>query len=484
MKRKFRMGMLAFLGCILMCFSGVHASENDVIANDASGIPDRELYRQILHEMGKSEHEVITKREAERKKGLWIPNGGVQDLTGIGYFCNLTSLKIEDQWHQGANAFTSLKPLEDLEHLKKLTIDRSWDLESLAGIEGLTQLKNLQVTRTGLKSLKGIEGLTQLKKLDLRQNELKSLAGIEGLTQLKELRLDYGRLTSLKGIESLTNLKYLDAPNNRLKSAKEIRYLKHLKQLDLNNNRLTEVEGIRYLKNLKGFDLSNNRLTDIDGIKGLEKVVAFGVTNNQIRRIPELRRGQYLMMDFKGNNLSEGELNAKLKAHLNNDRLTPQWLKDQIAFQNHYKVSLTVPRKLKKIPKNTRRIVGKMQRSGPYRGEVYVTVNDKETRARNGLVKVDAQGKIIPVRGKKNGSLNNSLVRVQPDGAFVIDKAMAKKEMGDGALVETLRHQLKGNKELFFEIYIYSEESRRLECAKSVLITEKADFDIGYEWSD
>lgn len=434
------MGMLAFLGCILMCFSGVYASENDVIANDASGIPDRELYRQILHEMGKSEHEVITKREAERKKGLWIPNGGVQDLTGIGYFCNLTSLKIEDQWHQGANAFTSLKPLEDLEHLKKLTIDRSWDLESLAGIEGLTQLK--------------------------------------------ELRLDYGRLTSLKGIESLTNLKYLDAPNNRLKSAKEIRYLKHLKQLDLNNNRLTEVEGIRYLKNLKGFDLSNNRLTDIDGIKGLEKVVAFGVTNNQIRRIPELRRGQYLMMDFKGNNLSEGELNAKLKAHLNNDRLTPQWLKDQIAFQNHYKVSLTVPRKLKKIPKNTRRIVGKMQRSGPYRGEVYVTVNDKGTRARNGLVKVDAQGKIIPVRGKKNGSLNNSLVRVQPDGAFVIDKAMAKKEMGDGALVETLRHQLKGNKELFFEIYIYSEESRRLECAKSVLITEKADFDIGYEWSD
>lgn len=338
--------MLAFLGCILMCFSGVYASENDVIANDASGIPDRELYRQILHEMGKSEHEVITKREAERKKGLWIPNGGVQDLTGIGYFCNLTSLKIEDQWHQGANAFTSLKPLEDLEHLKKLTIDRSWDLESLAGIEGLTQLKNLQVTRTGLKSLKGIEGLTQLK----------------------ELRLDYGRLTSLKGIESLKNLKYLDAPNNRLKSAKEIRYLKHLKQLDLNNNRLTEVEGIRYLKNLKGFDLSNNRLTDIDGIKGLEKVVAFGVTNNQIRRIPELRRGQYLMMDFKGNNLSEGELNAKLKAHLNNDRLTPQWLKDQIAFQNHYKVSLTVPRKLKKIPKNTRRIVGKMQRSGPYRG--------------------------------------------------------------------------------------------------------------------
>lgn len=346
MERKFRMGMLAFLGCILMCFSGVYASENDVIANDASGIPDRELYRQILHEMGKSEHEVITKREAERKKGLWIPNGGVQDLTGIGYFCNLTSLKIEDQWHQGANAFTSLKPLEDLEHLKKLTIDRSWDLESLAGIEGLTQLKNLQVTRTGLKSLKGIEGLTQLK----------------------ELRLDYGRLTSLKGIESLKNLKYLDAPNNRLKSAKEIRYLKHLKQLDLNNNRLTEVEGIRYLKNLKGFDLSNNRLTDIDGIKGLEKVVAFGVTNNQIRRIPELRRGQYLMMDFKGNNLSEGELNAKLKAHLNNDRLTPQWLKDQIAFQNHYKVSLTVPRKLKKIPKNTRRIVGKMQRSGPYRG--------------------------------------------------------------------------------------------------------------------
>ncbi len=50
MERKFRIGLLAFLGCMLLLFSGVHASEDDVIANDASGIPDQKLPEEYNRE--------------------------------------------------------------------------------------------------------------------------------------------------------------------------------------------------------------------------------------------------------------------------------------------------------------------------------------------------------------------------------------------------------------------------------------------------
>ncbi len=48
MRKKYIVGLLVFLCGILLCFSGVHASEDDVIANDASGIPDQKLDQVIL----------------------------------------------------------------------------------------------------------------------------------------------------------------------------------------------------------------------------------------------------------------------------------------------------------------------------------------------------------------------------------------------------------------------------------------------------
>ena len=50
MRKKYIAGLLVFLCGILLCFSGVHASEDDVIANDASGIPDQKLPEEYNRE--------------------------------------------------------------------------------------------------------------------------------------------------------------------------------------------------------------------------------------------------------------------------------------------------------------------------------------------------------------------------------------------------------------------------------------------------
>ncbi len=389
MRKKYSVGLLVFLCGILLCFSGVHASEDDVIANDASGIPDRELYQRVLEEvedwrskngLPKREGEAFTRREAEQLKTLWAPNGGVQDLTGIGCLGNLEILSIEDYSNAGANGFESLQPLQDLKRLKKLKIDRSQSLESLAGIEGLVRLKRLHLARSGLKSL----------------------SGIEGLTELKELHADYGRLASLKGIEGLTKLEWLTADGNRLKSVKEIRPLKKLVRVSLNDNRLTKGNEIRHLKRLSELYIAGNRLTDIGAVSHLKKLQFLDVSNNRLKKTPEMKWGPYVSLDFRGNRLSEGELNAGLKKCLDGESFTADWLRDQIMFQDNYRIRPSSPRSLKKITKNTRKITGRIKRSGPYQGEIYVSVNDKESRWNNSRVKVDAGGSSRQ-RGRKTG---------------------------------------------------------------------------------
>ena len=495
MRKKYIVGLLVLLCGILMCVSGAHASEDDVIANDASGIPDPELYQSALKAVRykrtedtyteeEYRKETFTRQEAERVRELHVMDGGVRDLTGIECFCNLERLIVEDGYNINANEFTSLKPLQGLKLLKELEIDRSWNLESLAGIEGLTGLERLRVTRTGLKSLAGIEGLVRLRELDLRQSGLKSLAGIEGLTDLRMLLVDYGRLESLAGIEGLTDLERLEASNNRLKSIREIRSLKRLERLCLGGNRLEEAREIRHLKSLRWLSLEDNRLTDIDGIKNLRYLTDIIASNNRLVRLPKMKWGPYEMLAFRGNRLSKGELDAKLKkSRLADGWFAQSWLTDLAMFQDNYRIRLSSPRSLKKITKNTRKITGRIKRSGPYQGEIYVSVNDEESRWNNVRVKVDADGKIIPVKGKKNGSLKNSLVSVQPDGSFVIKQAMTRIYR-EGTSVAALQRQLNKGVEMFFEIYIYSEGTKRLDCVKSVLITEKADFDIGYEWDN
>ena len=150
MRKKYIAGLLVLLCGILMCVSGVRASEDDVIANDASGIPDPQLYQSALKAVrykrtGYTEEEyrkeTFTRQEAERVRELHVLDGGVRDLTGIEYFCNLERLIVEDDYNINANEFTSLKPLQGLKLLKELGIDRSWNLESLSawatGCEGI-----------------------------------------------------------------------------------------------------------------------------------------------------------------------------------------------------------------------------------------------------------------------------------------------------------------------------------------------------------
>ena len=60
-----------------------------------------------------------------------------------------------------------------------------------------------------LNSVKGLEKLTQLKELWLSDNQLTSVKSLEKLNQLTKLGLEKNQLTDVKGLEKLNQLTLL-----------------------------------------------------------------------------------------------------------------------------------------------------------------------------------------------------------------------------------------------------------------------------------
>lgn len=88
---------------------------------------------------------------------------------------------------------------EDIKHL-----DLSFrDIESLKGIEALTNLESLNISNNRISDLSPLEGLEKLKILDLQNNLVEDLKSINGLESLEVLLIRNNPIDSLNTIQNL-----------------------------------------------------------------------------------------------------------------------------------------------------------------------------------------------------------------------------------------------------------------------------------------
>ena len=109
------------------------------------------------------------------------------------------------------STFSSLQPLSTLQQLEELKLyGEAWSATSLHGLAGLSRLETFGLNAPMLKSLEGMgTGLTSLVLSEAPQ--LVSLAGIESLTALEQLEFSACAVASLQPVGQLVGgLKKLD----------------------------------------------------------------------------------------------------------------------------------------------------------------------------------------------------------------------------------------------------------------------------------
>ena len=87
------------------------AEGDEIIRNDETGIPDKNLYKAILRELGRSSG-TFTKKEAASLHGLTVDHCGITDLAGLEYLTELEVLWVHNNKLKGLPDLTGLVKLD------------------------------------------------------------------------------------------------------------------------------------------------------------------------------------------------------------------------------------------------------------------------------------------------------------------------------------------------------------------------------------
>ncbi len=188
---------------------------------------------------------------------------------------NLTTLK-----HIGKDLIT-LEGIEDLTSLTELNISRS-QIKDLMPISELNSLTHLILIQNKISDIYPLSKLTSLKYLDIYGNFISDIYPFSKLTSLTSLNLQGNRIIDISPIENLTNLTALNIENNQISDISIVSNLKKLSWFILSQNRINDLSPISNLTSLKTLYTSTNQISDISPLANLISLTALVLDHNKL----------------------------------------------------------------------------------------------------------------------------------------------------------------------------------------------------------
>lgn len=210
--------------------------------------------------------------------------------------CNLTDYSILTE-------LTSLKVVGGEEPI-------IYDMSEIKGLEKLSKLQELDLSRNGISEIKNLEKLVSLRELNFSFNNIIEIKCLDTLVLLESLKLGSNNIDEIKGVCNLLNLRKLDLsneasayvkrydweipynPGNKNPKLKKIREeIEAHRKLAIKNKYtpfrhfITEIKGLRNLVNLEKLDLSGNQISAIRGLSKLKNLRILILSSNEISEI-------------------------------------------------------------------------------------------------------------------------------------------------------------------------------------------------------
>ncbi|XP_036616612.1 leucine-rich repeat and IQ domain-containing protein 1 [Trichosurus vulpecula] len=198
--------------------------------------------------------------------GLWstlqqVTTVTFQDLPGCS-LCTLsecTSLQYLTLRHCGLTA------LEGLNNCKKLKyIDVQENQIQVINCEDLENLCILLLNDNELTSFHGLDGCSNLRNIEVSNNKITRIGGLESLKSLQQLIVDHNQLISTRGLCSVPTIMYLDCSYNNLTKVEGIKDCGLLQILKLQGNYLTELPSLVNQVLLRELYLDDNSISSLE----------------------------------------------------------------------------------------------------------------------------------------------------------------------------------------------------------------------------
>ena len=321
--------------------------------------------KALVYPHGDHSHTILVK-DIDTSKPLADPhnNSGAETLKKLGFDDDI----IHDIQHASADtdfpAYESNveKMKEWLKTVKYLNIGQNKDplkrsgLELMPNIEVLgigytpidditpvykfKKLKQLYVSRTGIKDYSFIKNIPTLEGIDFSENDIQDISFLKDYPNLKLVSAAGNNIENMDVLKNLTNLESLNLDNNKIKDISALKDLNHLKAVSLENNNITKLDALSNKNELERLFLSNNSGLELATLKN-DSLEQLTVNNTNIRdlsvvsNLPKLKK--IVANDNKITTLSHLK-NAKIleSVEVNNNKI------DSLDFENKTITSLEI----------------------------------------------------------------------------------------------------------------------------------------------
>ena len=204
---------------------------------------------------------------------------------------HLTSLTIYGQWGPAENVHLAdaARGLGQLRGLEKLVIP-GIQLSSLAFLPTLSNLRVLNLARTGLSDLSVLRDLRNLSDLTLASTKVDNLDALRGLENLARLDCSFTEVADFSPLRSLPRLITLNASRTNLSHLRDISDISCLTTLYIQYCKLSDLGPISRLQELRSLIVANSDVRDISPLEDLPKFFHLICQSTSVEDLSPLRR--------------------------------------------------------------------------------------------------------------------------------------------------------------------------------------------------
>ena len=321
--------------------------------------------KALVYPHGDHSHTVLVK-DIDTSKPLADPhsNSGAETLRKLGFDDEI----IHDIQHASADTDfpaheSSVEKMKEwLKTVKYLNIGQNKDplkrngLELMPNIEVLgigytpidditpvykfKKLKQLYVSRTGIKDYSFIKNIPTLEGIDFSENDIQDISFLKDYPNLKLVSAAGNNIENIDVLKNLINLESLNLDNNKIKDLSALKDLNHLRAVSLENNNITKLDALSNKNELERLFLSNNSGLELSTLKN-DSLEQLTVNNTNIRdlsvvsNLPKLKK--LVANDNKITTLSHLKSAKVLESvEVNNNKI------DSLDFENSTITSLEI----------------------------------------------------------------------------------------------------------------------------------------------
>jgi hypothetical protein len=159
--------------------------------------------------------------------------------------------------------------LGQIVHAGKVDLSGNAAIQNLEPLNKLSDLKNVNISGTGVSDLMPLRNLNKLEILDISNTSVSKLDPLRYCILINQLRMKGTPISDLSAVPAFKSLSTLDVSWTKVNSLEAIRDMATMKDLRINHTLVKDISPVSTLVNLEMLNISSSPIDNLDALKSL-----------------------------------------------------------------------------------------------------------------------------------------------------------------------------------------------------------------------